>query len=428
MQEEKNNTCLKNHGVKHPYQSEEVKQRGINTNLIIRGVENPFQCEIVKQTARDTKREKYGDPNYINGEKIRETHKRKFREEILPAVIENMHYNTNNVVLQDNAVGIFDKLLIQCENNHVFERTVNGLTYNPFCPYCNIGHSKQEQEVFDFVNEHIKNVKQGVRNIIAPLELDIYLPDHALAIEFDGIYWHSEQRGKDKKYHLNKTDLCNEKGIQLIHVFENEWKYKQNIVKSAILSKIGIYKERYYARNCYIKEIDIRTKNSFLEDNHLQGKDNSSVKLGLFYGNDILAVMTFGKRKITGGNSKFELIRYCSKLNIQVVGGVSKLFTHFLNHYEFEDITTYSDKRYSNGKLYEKIGFKLDHASQPNYWYFKLPNIILFHRSGFQKHRLQSKLERFDPDLTAHENIINDGYDRIWDCGTYVYTYKKPVQ
>jgi len=261
------------------------------------------------------------------------------------------------------------------------------------------------------------------RSIISPLELDFYFPDHKIAIEFNGLYWHSEELNKDKNYHLMKTELCEEKGIQLLHIFENEWVHNEDIIKSIILSKLGKFENRYYGRKCIVKEIDNKLKNEFLIDNHLQGKDRSSIALGLFYENELMSCMTFGRRKITGGDSKFELIRFCNKLNTQIIGGASKLFKHFIRNYKYNEVVTYSDRRFSMGNFYEKMGFSLSHCSSPNYWYFNADE--LKNRIQYQKHKLKDKLQTFDPTLTEYENMLSNGFNRIWDCGNFVYKYNK---
>jgi hypothetical protein len=134
--------------------------------------------------------------------------------------------------------------------------------------------------------------------------------------------------------------------------------------------------------------------------------------------------MTFGRRKITGGDSELELLRFCNKIHTKTMGGASKLFSYFIKNFYYDKIKSYSDIRYSEGELYERLGFSFKHQSQPNYWYFKTNSYELFHRSGFQKHLLQKKLKNFDPNLTEHQNMLNNDYQRIFDCGSRVYYYE----
>ena len=298
------------------------------------------------------------------------------------------------------------------------------------CPYCSkIGTSKQEKEIVDFIAslgfKPILNTKP-LKDDSQPgnkgnLEIDIIIPEKNIGIEFDGIYYHSELSGnKDKNYHINKTKRAEEIGLRLIHIFENEWQQKKDIVKSVLRSKLGKIENRIYARKCVVKEISTAEKKKFLENNHLQGNDRSLIKLGLFYEDELVSVMTFGRRKITGKTTS-ELLRFCNKINTTVIGGASKLYAYFTkNHWDGEDIISYANLRYSDGNLYDKLNFRFLHDSPPSYFYFK-NDLNLLHRSGFMKHMLNNKVKFFDSSLTEWENMQNNGFDRIWDCGTAVY-------
>lgn len=316
-----------------------------------------------------------------------------------------------------------NKIYFICNNNHTSEMFCSNWMNGQKCGKCfkEMSESKYEIEMREFLKDNCIDFITNDRTIISPKELDIYIPEHKIAIEFNGIYWHTEKYGKDRKYHLNKTIECENKNIQLIHIFEDEWTEKKEIVKSIILSKLGKLPNRLYARKCEIKLLDSKICNNFLNDNHLQGSCNSSIKLGLFYNNELVSCMTFGKRKITG-KSTFELLRFCNKLNYFIIGGASKLFKYFLNNYNTNCITTYADRRYSNSNFYEQLGFEFSHNSNPSYWYFKEKRE---HRSKYMKHKLSKLLDDFDPNKTEYQNMLVNGYTKIWDCGCKVYKIKK---
>ena len=195
---------------------------------------------------------------------------------------------------------------------------------------------------------------------------------------------------------------------------------------SIILSKINNYERIFYARNCFVKEINKENSNNFLKENHLQGKDKSSIRLGLFNNkNELLSVMTLGNRKISGAGTQFEIIRFCNKKYTKVIGAASKLFTYFLNNYKFDNITTYVDKRFSNGDVYNKLGFQYSHDTKPNYFYIDLNKPIRrINRLNFQKHKLKNKLDYFNSRLTEHENMLINNFCKIYDCGNLVYKYR----
>ena len=244
-------------------------------------------------------------------------------------------------------------------------------------------------------------------------------PKKNVGIELNGIYWHSESMGKDKKYHLNKTIACDDNGVQLLHIWDTEWLHKQDIIKSMILNKIGKTPIKIFARKCEIREVLPKEKNIFLNENHLQGEDKSKIKLGLYYSNELVSLLTVGKPRF---NKKYEweIIRYCNKINTSVVGGFSKLLSSFRKKHD-GSIITYANRRYSNGGLYKNNGFTFIRYSKPGYQYYK-PGKNLETRNSYQKHKLSSKLNIFDSMLSEWENMQLNGYDRVWDCGNYVYS------
>jgi hypothetical protein len=199
------------------------------------------------------------------------------------------------------------------------------------CLICNPilnGKSKMELEILEFIKINYNgNIITSDRNILDGNELDIYLPDMNLAFEFNGLYWHSELY-KDKNYHLNKTNKCLDLNINLVHIWEDDWLFKQDIVKSIILNKLG-KSSRIFARKCNIKIPSNDEVREFLSKNHIQGFVGSKVKIGLYYNDSLVSIMTFGNlRKSLAQKSienTYELLRFCNVLNTSVIGGASKL-------------------------------------------------------------------------------------------------------
>jgi hypothetical protein len=212
-------------------------------------------------------------------------------------------------------------------------------------------------------------------------------------------------------------------GIHLIHIFENEWNdlIKQDIWKSIISNKLN-KNQRIYARNTDVMEISSDKSISFLEENHLQGGVGAKYHIGLFYNNELVSVATFGKSRFNK-NYDYELIRFANKKYTSVIGGFSKLLKYFERNYNPKNLITYADRRLSIGNLYEKSGFEFLRDTNPNYFYTRDFKIIQS-RHQFQKHKLNNLLENFDPDLSEHENMLNNNYYRIYDCGNKVYELK----
>ena len=298
------------------------------------------------------------------------------------------------------------------------------------CPVCFPqlhGTSHQEQELVDYLKSIVdpeKVFNKDRKNKLADgREVDVLveMTDKKLAIEYDGLYWHSDQYGKNRNYHLSKTEECERNGIQLVHIFENEWLTKKDIVKSRLKSFLGIYDKTIYARSCLVKEVNKKESREFQEKNHIQGSINSKVNFGLYHDDKLISLMTFGKCRYNK-RYEWELLRFCNKLGYHVPGAASKLLKQFEDNYSPKSLISYADRRYSMGKLYHALNFKLDHVSSPDYWYFKPQNTsILYSRIRFQKHKLKNLLEKFDESKTEVENMLDNGYYRIFDCGNLVF-------
>lgn len=275
-------------------------------------------------------------------------------------------------------------------------------------------YSKAEVEIINFIKS-LLNVKiiQHDRNILSGYELDIYIPEKNLAIEFNGIYWHSNLY-KDKNYHLDKTEECEKKGIQLLHIFENEWvdPVKREIWKSLIKHKLGLTETKIPARKCILKEISNKEASDFCNRNHLQSGIVGSINLGLFYNNELVQVAIISKPRYTK-QFDYELLRLCSKLNTIVIGGASKILKGYSN------LVSYANRRWSIGGVYKSSGFRYINKSKPNYFY--IIDGILESRIGWQKHKLKDKLKYFNESLTEHENMSKNGYFWIYDCGNLVF-------
>ena len=180
--------------------------------------------------------------------------------------------------------------------------------------------------------------------------------------------------------------------------------------------QLKLIKKRIFARKCSIRDVTSKEANKFFENNHIQGKCNSSINKALIFDDKIVSIASFSKSRFSKSYD-YELIRFATKLNTIVVGGFSKLLKSFDKK---GVLVSYADRRYSVGNVYEENGFKLSHITRPGYYYTK--GGIRFNRQSFQKHKLKNKLEVFDKNLTEYENMIKNNYSRIWDCGQLVFT------
>lgn len=221
-------------------------------------------------------------------------------------------------------------------------------------------------------------IKKHIRTIIPPLELDIYIPELNIAVEINGMYYHSNLRDTPKNYHFNKSMSCEKRGIRLIHIYEWEWENYQDKIKSLLKITLG-QSERIYARNCIIKEITNQEAKDFNNKNHLQGHRNAQITYGLFYQEELVQLMSFSKTKYNRNlksDDEWEIIRGCPGSNNTVVGGVSKLFKYFIKNHNPNKIFSYCDFNKFDGRSYEAIGMRFIGYTGPNKWYIKDGTVI----------------------------------------------------
>ncbi len=310
-------------------------------------------------------------------------------------------------------------IIITCKKHGDFPQKANNHMSGAGCTKCNPMTSKTELEIYNFIKDNTTiTVNQGVRNILKNgKELDIVIPSLNIAIEFDGLYWHSDKY-LNTSYHLDKTKSCNEVGYRLIHIFEDEWINKKEIVKSRILNVLNLSFNKIYARKTTIREVNSKEATKFLEENHIQGKIGAKIRLGLYYNGDLVSLMIFGSlRKNLGSKSKegdWELLRFCNKLNTSVVGGASKLLKYFEENYKPSSLISYADRRWSEGQLYNKLNFTFLAETPSNYFY--ISGYKRLNRFNFRKDILVSK--GFDKNKTEKEITKELGYNRIYDCGS----------
>ena len=297
---------------------------------------------------------------------------------------------------------------------------------------CGCIKSFQEIDLLNFIQSIYKDkIIHNDRTLIKPLEIDILLPDLKIGIEYCGLYWHSEDR-LGKNYHLNKLNLCLNKGYNLITIFEDEWINKRSIVESRLKSLLNTNNQKkVYARKCIIKEIPVSEAKPFCNENHLQGYGNSLIKLGAFFENELVSVMLFSKPSISKGNGLkidglWELNRFCSKINYSIIGIASKFVSRFKKNYEWNEVFSFADRRWSIGNVYETIGFSFTHNSIPSYFYFS-GDKIRHHRYNYRKDILLKRDKSFTKEMTEIQMAHELGLERIYDCGTIKYNMKKEL-
>ena len=389
-------TSINRYGVDNIFKLKIFRDKFKNTMLLKYGVENPMQYNKFKKIRKVTCLEKYGSSNHMQSDSVRKMFK----------ICNNYNYIK---YIGDNISEFY------CEKGHNFEIFIVNyharLNANiPLCTVCNpIGDSKsiKEKELLDYIKSiYIGEIISSYRD---GLEIDIYLPELKIGFEFNGLYWHSE-KFKDKNYHLDKTNYFKEKEIRIIHIWEDDWTFKRDIVESQIKNLLGLNSEKIFARKCLIKLVSVKDVKQFLDDNHIQGMVSSQIKIGLYYNDELVSLMTFnyseGRKKMEDGG--YNLNRFCNKTGINVIGSASKLLNYFIKNYKPTRIVSYADKDWSIGNLYEILGFENIGGNGPDYKYIVDNQRV--HKSRYRKSKLNTT-------LTETKYMNENGFRKIYDCG-----------
>lgn len=353
-------------------------------------------------------------------------------ENIRP-VIDQQGFNL--LVDQNYRGGNHSKTDLLCRkcNTVISCNILNGGWKHIRCYVChgNSGMSFEEKTVVEFIKQHDQNVQENHKVFAnSHKEVDIYIPNRSLAIEYNGIHWHSfgtsypnniSQMCKNKNNHFKKHELCEQHGIKLLQINSFEWlnEHKQRIWKSIIENCLNV-SQKIHARKCTVVEISSKESNDFLNLNHLQGMSNAKVCLGLKHNDVLVAVMTFSKPRFNK-SYQWELVRFCNLLNHAVVGGASKLMKYFVTKHHPQSLISYADIRYSNGDMYKKLGFKFIKHTPPSYIYTLGGKILS--RFSTQKHKLSKLLTSYDSSKTELQNMLDNGYRKMWDAGTMLFEY-----
>lgn len=281
--------------------------------------------------------------------------------------------------------------------------------------------SEAETEVANFVASLMPKGTVILRSdceSIAPLELDIVIPEKGIAIEYCGLYWHSELAGRGRFYHRAKLEKCQNAGIRLITIFEDEWLTKRAVVESMLSNLIGANRQRVDARKCEVVELSNEAAREFVGSNHVQGAGRSSVKYGLVHSGVIVAAMTFSDTEISRRGHDWEINRFCTAPGTTVRGGAGKLFNEFVRKISPQKVVSYADLRWGTGDVYGKIGFRLSGNTVPGYWYVKPNEMKRHHRYALRKQANEPK------DVTEWQLRKEAGWNRIWDCGHAKWTWE----
>lgn len=431
------------------------KSRSEN-NMTKYGVENVFQLDSVKQKVKQFQFDKYGDwqiraltydfkneapedkarrilktSKTVNTDEFRAKRKAAFEKSFI-----ERHSNLDIIeIYSDWSIKI---KCPDCSKEYIISQALfyNRTSKNQIpCLNCKpYGKSALEITIQTFLDDLKIHILRNTRSVISPLELDFYLPDYNLAIETNAMYWHCEDNVPND-YHIKKKEMCESKGVHLIYLWEDEIYYNLEIIKSRLLNLLGMSSHKIYARKCEIKPVSSKDSIEFLNANHLQGSINASIRYGLYYNNALVSIMTFGKIRVALGKSKmknvettdFELYRFANLLNHNVVGGFSKLLSHFKKSVNFSNLISYANRDWTDlvsDNVYSKNGFKISKVNKTSYFYINsagtdLASIVRYNRFSLRKDVLVA--EGADPNMSEKEILNKRGFKRVFTSGTLKY-------
>lgn len=403
IREQIRQSCQERYGHANPMQNADIRDKVVQTCQERYGYENPMQNLEIQEKTRQTNLERYGCLNPAQIRSDTETN----REFFLKLRSEEFWKSFDT---REQLEMVLSKRFLSAQTilEYIQKNRPDLLGEYPRC-------SAPHRQILRFLESVGVEFEINTRKYINPYELDIVIPSKNLAIEVNGLYWHSEiGAGKTPDYHLQKTLRAEAVGLGLMQFWDSEIRDQRSIVESVIRARLGLL-ESVGARECQICEVDQSEEKTFLDENHLQGYVSSQSCVGLRYQNRLVALMSFRRPRFDKVHD-WELLRFCTQIGLAIPGGASRLF----EKRPTGSMISYADRRLFSGQLYQRLGFRFSHFSRPGYRYTQ-DYQTAFSRYRFQKSQLEKLLEVYDPRLSEWQNMSQNGWDRVWDCGQSVW-------
>jgi hypothetical protein len=390
-------TCIERYGVDSVAKVEEFKKRQVSSLIEKHGVDSPLKSTKIKERASKTLRDRYGVESALQSPELLEKMKRTCVQ----------RYGTEHAM----------------KNSGVKIKSMQSRLKKYGKLVSNLGQT--QRKITSWINSLGFNFNPDVL-ILDGKELDLYDPDQKLALEFCGLYWHNENspEPRTRSYHHDKWKICRDKGVRLLTIFDDEWRDRNEVCKSLILSKLGVFDRRLQGRKCEVMEISKDEMKSFCDLHHLQGANKLSEScFGLFHKGELVGAIDMGRHHRKKKSKDVVLTRLCFKPGVQVIGGSNKLFkacVEWCRSNGFERILSWSDNRYSDGGVYERLGFDRTADLPPDYYYVDMKNP----KRRLSKQSQSKKNSKCPPEMTELEWANSRGLSRIWDCGKVRWEFK----
>jgi len=414
--------------------SEQLQVLGRATLMARHGVSNPGQLPDHAAKCQRTSLENHGAPHYRQSQQFRDQQARDRQQrwcQFAPptiTVLDVQDAEPEKTQKYPHANALIRFRCDQCGGSQsLASETFRWRVQNTGTSCVKCANIQQGSAAENHIRQYIHSLGFETQDHVRSLdgrEIDIFIPVAGLGIEYHGLFWHNDLR-QDPRYHVSKLESALRNNIRLIQIFEDEWVHHADIVRGRLAHMLGRGGQRLQARHCVVREITADQAREFLQLNHIQGPARSTVKLGLFHQDRLVSVMTFAMLSRAKGHvsrpGHWELSRFCHDLSLSVVGGASKLFTHFVRTHAPEQVLSFADRRWSQGDLYGQLGFEHTGDTDINYWYIDLAKTRRIHRYQLRK------CSDDDPGLTEYENRLRQGYLRIHDCGSSRWIWKPPA-
>lgn len=280
--------------------------------------------------------------------------------------------------------------------------------------------SRGEVELREFIQSLKMPAEYSTRHILSSgRELDVYLPEKSVAIEYNGVYWHSD-KFRNRTYHQSKMQECTSLGIRLLQIWEDDWRDRRTIVEEHVKQVLGVSSlPKCSARECEVRPVSVHVAREFLDQNHIQGWVASSAYVALYLRDKLVALASFKKQ-----GEDLYLTRYATAAMVR--GGHSKLISWVERTHSYRNLVTFADLTFSCGDLYKKTGWVLDKVIPPDYMYIKRDTRV---------HKFNFRLRRFkdDPDLQYREGMTEmelarlNKLLRVYDAGKMRFIKPHPI-
>ena len=426
IQEKQKETNRERYGCDTPFQNKEVQEKIKETNRERFGYDNPFQNKKVQEKIKEINRERLGCDNPMQNEEVQkkraETWAAKTPEEM--AEIAKQRADAWAAKTPEEIEEISRKHVERWasktpEEKEEHSRKIIETTIQNHGRFPAGNSGVEENSIRETLNSFGFDFKSNY-TLLSGKQIDMYDENKKVGIEYCGLYWHNEfsREPRLRDYHHNKCKILESQGIQLLTIFEDEWLTRQKQCLGHIKATLGICDKKLHGRKCIVKEVDKDVAQQFFDDYHIQGKNSLTIiTFGLFYDNELVGVMSMGRHHRQGSDVKQVVLdRLCFKDGVSVNGGSSKLLNAckiWAKANGYNKIISFSDNRWSAGKVYKAMGFTMEHESGPDYSYVNVKNP----KERISKQSQQKKLTGCPADKTETQWAHENGLARIWDCG-----------